>query len=312
MIEIDDITYGYSRGAPVFRGFSAKMCDGEAWGLVGFNGAGKSTLLKIILGIIKPKTGHVEIDGKETYKHRRKLMYEIGVTWGQKPTLWWDVPVRESYQMLKSIYKIPAETFKHRLEELDAAFCVSAYWKQPLRTLSLGQRVKAEIVGSLLHTPQILIYDEPFLGLDFLTRKKIIETLLVYRRNHPCTFLLTSHNLADIEELCDHFLLISSGETLYQGRVEAVTQNFCSKRKINVSYQNASFHLSESLQRQVKLSDKAENVKQIFFDTKQIGYQKILQDILASNTICNIKTDDNLLEQVIENLVSTANAEHGA
>ncbi len=302
MIDIKNITYSYDK-VNLFNGLNLQISDNESWGILGFNGAGKSTLLKLLLGIIRPASGNIEINKSNIYKFRKKIMQNTGVVWGQKPTLWWDVPVRDSYNMLKKIYKINDKLFRKNLDFFDEEFQISEFWDRPLRTLSLGQRIKAEIVGSLLHNPNILVYDEPFIGLDFLTRKKIVETLKKYKNRNNCILILTSHNMADIELLCDHILLINHGEILYKGSMKEIYQSYNTKSKISVTYQNEWFELSNDTIKKVEISQSRENTKQIVFDTRNLSYQSLIQEIINKNIILDITTDENLLEQVIETLV---------
>lgn len=291
MIDIKNITYNYDK-VNLFNGLDLQMYDNESWGILGFNGAGKSTLLKLLLGIIRPASGKIEINKSNIYKTRKKIMQNTGVVWGQKPALWWDVPVRDSYNMLKKIYKIN-----------DNLFQISEFWDRPLRTLSLGQRIKAEIVGSLLHNPNILVYDEPFIGLDFLTRKKIVETLQKYKNRNNCILILTSHNMADIELLCDHILLIDHGQILYKGSMKEIYQSYNTKSKISVVYQNEYFEISNDTIKKIEMFQSKENTKQIIFDTRTLSYQSLIREIIDNNIILDINTDENLLEQVIETLV---------
>lgn len=303
MINIENMSYGYKKNENIYNNFSFNAEEGESWGIVGFNGAGKSTLIKIILGIIKPKTGTIKLVQKDVYKERKKIMNDIGVVWGQKPTLWWDIPVYDSFLMLKKIYKISNSTFESRISYLNTNLGVSDYWKQPLRTLSLGQRVKAEIMASLLHAPKILIYDEPFIGLDFLTRKKIIELLKQYRSENRCTLLLTSHNIMDINELCNNLLLINSGNILYNGGIEQIKERYYNLRKLNVFYKNEKFELTDKVKDCITVIEKKENKVQILFDTKTITYQDVMSDLLTCNDIIEFDNDDNVLEQLIENII---------
>lgn len=303
IINVKNITYRYGKEGNLYENFSCCINQNSACGIIGFNGAGKSTLIKMMLGIIKPKQGTVEIRGKDVYRHRKELMYNIGVIWGQKPTLWWDLPVLDSYKMLKKIYRISDENWKNRVAYLDSKFSVSEYWDQTLRTLSLGQRVKAEIVASLLHRPKILIYDEPFIGLDFLVRRKMIDLLKEYREENECTLLLTSHNMADIKELCDDLLLINKGKILYCGKISQMMEKYHTIQKINVTFQNEKFVLPDDMKNVVTIIDKTDNQKQIIFDTDKVAYHEVIRRILEYNEVQRIEEDDNLLEQIVEKLI---------
>ncbi|MCK7488135.1 MAG: ATP-binding cassette domain-containing protein [Bacillus subtilis] len=180
---------------------SFSVNQGEIIGYIGPNGAGKSTTIKILTGILTPSSGSVVVDGLVPYLKRTQNAKKIGVVFGQRTQLWWDLPLNESFTVLKEIYQIPESEYKERLAYFDGLFGLHEFIKQPVRQLSLGQRMKADIVASLLHNPKLLFLDEPTIGLDVIAKENIRKTIHDINKKYNTTVILTTHDLADIEEL---------------------------------------------------------------------------------------------------------------
>lgn len=304
MIQIDKISFAYGKQDQIFASLSHRILCGETWAILGFNGAGKSTLIKMLLGIITPQDGSITINGYEVTKHRKKLMKNIGIVWGQKPTLWWDVPVKLSYNALQRIYRIPRDTFFSRLSYYDSLLNLSEFWNRPLRTLSLGQRVKSEIVASLLHEPDLLIYDEPFIGLDFFTREKILETILAYKAKTHCTLILTSHNVADIEKLCQNILLLNKGKTIYSGSLEQLHSAYVGLHRITVLHKNQHLWLAEDVEQRLYKCIREDNKTHIEFTESNISFRTLVSCIVELNEVINIASNENILENIISSLIT--------
>lgn len=171
--------------------------EGEIVGYIGSNGAGKSTTIKMMCGILTPTSGNVKIDGLEPYKKRKQVAQNIGVVFGQKTQLWWDIQLIESYKVLKEIYEISDEDYEERMKFLDEVLGLSEFLKQPVRTLSLGQRMRADLAASLLHNPKVLFLDEPTIGLDVLVKEKIRTAIKEMNRKYNTTVILTTHDMSD-------------------------------------------------------------------------------------------------------------------
>ncbi len=196
--------------------------DGEMVGYIGPNGAGKSSTIKILSGILTPDSGTVTVDGRIPYKDRMRHVKEIGVVFGQRSQLWWDVPVIDSFELLRDIYAIPKETYHNNLEELTELLNLKELLRSPVRQLSLGQRMRCEIAASLLHSPKILFLDEPTIGLDAVSKIAVREFIQKQNEVHKTTVILTTHDMQDIEALSKRIILIGKGRILLDGTLEDI------------------------------------------------------------------------------------------
>ena len=196
--------------------------DGEMVGYIGPNGAGKSSTIKILSGILTPDGGEVLVDGRVPYKDRIRHVEKIGVVFGQRSQLWWDVPVIDSFELLKDIYSISPTKYKENMEELTELLDLKELLRSPARQLSLGQRMRCEIAASLLHDPKILFLDEPTIGLDAVSKLAVREFIRKRNQMHGTTVLLTTHDMQDIEALSDRIILIGKGEILLDGTLDDI------------------------------------------------------------------------------------------
>ena len=196
--------------------------DGEMVGYIGPNGAGKSSTIKILSGILTPDSGTVLVDGRVPHRDRIAHVKEIGVVFGQRSQLWWDVPVIDSFELLKDIYTIPDSIYKKNLEELTGLLNLGELLRSPTRQLSLGQRMRCEIAASLLHSPRILFLDEPTIGLDAVSKLAVREFIRQLNQLHGTTVILTTHDMQDIEALASRIILIGKGHILMDGTLEDI------------------------------------------------------------------------------------------
>ena len=196
--------------------------DGEMVGYIGPNGAGKSSTIKILSGILTPDSGTVLVDGRVPYKNRIQHVSQIGVVFGQRSQLWWDVPVIDSFELLKDIYSIPKTQYEESLEELTELLNLGELLRSPARQLSLGQRMRCEIVASLLHRPRILFLDEPTIGLDAVSKLAVRDFILRQNKIHGTTVILTTHDMQDIDALTSRIILIGKGKILMDGTLEDI------------------------------------------------------------------------------------------
>ena len=212
--------------------------QGELLGYIGPNGAGKSTTVKILSGIMTPDGGEVTIGGMVPWKDRKKHVRRIGVVFGQRSQLWWDVPVKDSYDLLKDIYRIPDDDYRKRLTELTGALQIEELLKTPLRQLSLGQRMRAELCGSLLHRPELLFLDEPTIGLDAVSKLALRDFLKWENKENGTTILLTTHDMEDIVALCPRVMVLGHGNKLFDGSLQDLLSRFDTLRMVNVRYED--------------------------------------------------------------------------
>ena len=196
--------------------------DGDMVGYIGPNGAGKSSTIKILSGILTPDHGTVLVDGRVPYKDRIRHVQEIGVVFGQRSQLWWDVPVIDSYELLKEIYTIPDQVYRSNLDELTELLNLGELLRTPARQLSLGQRMRCEIAGSLLHSPRVLFLDEPTIGLDAVSKLAVRDFIRKQNEIHGTTVILTTHDMQDIEALTRRIILIGKGQILMDGTLEEI------------------------------------------------------------------------------------------
>lgn len=202
---------------PALREMSFTIPDGQIVGYIGPNGAGKSTTIKILCGILRPDSGSCTVDGLVPWEDRKRHVARLGVVFGQRSQLWWDVPVTDSLLLLRDIYRVPEARYRENLERLTELLDLGDLLRTPARLLSLGQRMRCEIAAALLHSPEILLLDEPTIGLDAVSKLKVRSFILEQNRQCGTTVILTTHDMQDIDALCSRVLLIGKGQLLLDG-----------------------------------------------------------------------------------------------
>ena len=217
---------------------SFQIEKGELVGYIGPNGAGKSTTVKILSGILTPDSGDVRVDGRIPWEERREHVQKIGVVFGQRMQLWWDVPVLDSYELLREIYRLPEADYKNRLAELTEALQLGDLLRTPLRQMSLGQRMRAELCGSLLHRPGLLFLDEPTIGLDAVSKLALRDFLRWENRTYGTTVMLTTHDMEDIAALCSRVMVLGHGRKLYDGDLPALLAKYDTSRTVTVRFED--------------------------------------------------------------------------
>ena len=217
-------------------GVSFRLEAGEMVGYIGPNGAGKSTTIKMLTGILVPSDGHIMVDGRVPHQQRVTHVRRIGVVFGQRTQLWWDLPTIESFELLRHIYRIPEQRWRKNLDAFTELLDLGPFLETPVRQLSLGQRMRADLVAALLHEPAILFLDEPTIGLDVVAKERIRQFLAHINRERGVTVILTTHDLGDIERLCSRVLLIDHGHVIYDGQLEALRQRFGQQRTLVVDF----------------------------------------------------------------------------
>lgn len=212
--------------------------SGELVGYLGPNGAGKSTTIKMLTGILQPTSGDIRIDGLDPTKQRRDIARRIGVVFGQKTQLWWDLPVRESYDLLRMIYRIPKDIFRSRMDYLIDLLGLADFLDQQTRKLSLGQRMRSDLAASLIHDPSILFLDEPTIGLDILTKDVVRQTIRRLNKEKGITVILTTHDMDDIEFLADRLILLDKGRVQYDGAIDSFINTHQKKKLVTMHLEN--------------------------------------------------------------------------
>lgn len=229
--------------------FSIKR--GEIVGFIGPNGAGKSTTIKILSGILYPDAGDVTIKGYIPYKQRKQYVKHIGVVFGQKTQLNWDLPLIESFELMKFIYRIPQEKYEKNLSQFSKLLEMEDFINQPVRQLSLGQRMRGDIVAALLHSPEIVFLDEPTIGLDVVAKEKIREFIRYINEKEQTTILFTTHDMQDIEKVCDRLIIIDKGKKIYDGSIDQIKNKYANSKTIEILLENdeketRTFDISET------------------------------------------------------------------
>lgn len=224
------------RTVTALDGISFTLQAGELLGFVGPNGAGKSTTLKILAGILKPDGGQVRVEGRDPFAERQAHVARIGVVFGQRTQLWWDLPVEDGFDLLRDIYRVPPARYRGTRDELVALLKLEPVLGQPVRQLSLGQRMRAEIAAALLHEPALLFLDEPTIGLDAPSKLAVREFVLRLNRERGTTVLLTTHDMHDIEALAQRVIIIGHGRVLADSPVQALRQQVMARRRLVVDF----------------------------------------------------------------------------
>jgi ABC-2 type transport system ATP-binding protein len=215
-------------------GVSFEIEAGSLVGYVGPNGAGKSTTVKMLTGILVPSAGRITVAGFNPSQQRIQLARRIGVVFGQRVQLWWDLPLRDSFELLRYIYRVPFERWRGNLDTFTELLELGPFLDTPVRQLSLGQRMRGELTASMLHDPEILFLDEPTIGLDLVAKARVREFLAMVNRERGVTVLLTTHDLSDIERLCRRLLIIDHGRVIYDGGLEALIERYGEERTLIV------------------------------------------------------------------------------
>ncbi|MBR4341095.1 MAG: ATP-binding cassette domain-containing protein [Lachnospiraceae bacterium] len=270
------------------KGISFTVEKGELVGYIGPNGAGKSTTVKILSGILTPESGKAEVGGRIPWKDRKEYVKHIGVVFGQRSQLWWDVPIVDSFSLLKDIYKIPEKDYKSRLEELSESLQLGKLMRTPLRLLSLGQKMRAELCGSLLHRPELLFLDEPTIGLDAVSKLALRDFLKWENKEYGTTIILTTHDMEDIAALCSRVMVLGHGQKLFDGNLKELLERFDTKRTITVKYDTADPKLNIPERAEIKKQD----------DEIRITY--LPSDIPTADMLARLQGAGNIREMTLQ------------
>ncbi|QIW53813.1 MAG: ATP-binding cassette domain-containing protein [Pseudolactococcus raffinolactis] len=274
---------------------------GEIFGFIGANGAGKSTTIKMLTGILTPTSGTCLINGKNPQKNRTAYVKDIGVVFGQRTQLWWDLALQETYSVLKEIYDISDTEFHKRMAFLNEVLDLNAFIKDPVRTLSLGQRMRADIAASLLHNPKVLFLDEPTIGLDVAVKDNIRKAIKQINQEEQTTILLTTHDLNDIELLCDRIFMIDRGQEIFDGSVSQLKQRFGKMHEVR--FEMTQQLEVERLDYHQHFSD-LEVIKDglqvtIQFDATKVAIPDLVKFTLSRANVKDIAVKDADIEEII-------------
>ncbi|MGL5067827.1 MAG: ABC transporter ATP-binding protein [Sarcina sp.] len=286
---------------------SFEIGKGEIVGYIGSNGAGKSTTIKMMTGILTPTSGVVCVNGIIPYKDREKNARDIGVVFGQRTQLWWDLALSETFAILKDIYSIPNETYEKNMKFLNQVLELEEFITRPVRTLSLGQRMRADLAASLLHSPKILYLDEPTIGLDIVVKERVREAIKQINKEYETTIILTTHDLSDIEELCERIIIIDEGKKLYDGSLKDIKSKYgymniitgqvseCDENKLNL---NKVFNLEED-----DLSTIIENGRIVVkFNRNKVSSSKVLSEVMKCVNLLDFTLKETTIDEIIKKI----------
>ena len=287
-------------------GISFEVPRGEILGFIGPNGAGKSTVIKMLTGILMPTSGMCRINGKIPQEDRKNYVREIGVVFGQRTQLWWDLALRETYAVLKEIYQVPDDKYKKRMAFLNEVLELDSFITSPVRTLSLGQRMRADIAASLLHSPKVLFLDEPTIGLDVVVKENIRNAILRINEEEGTTVILTTHDLADIELLCERIVMIDKGRKVFDGALSELKHNFGDIRTLEFELLDQNDGAKLDYQKRFGISDDDididKAVVKVRFDTAKVGVEEIISYTLSTVHIKDLNIKDVEIEEIIKQL----------
>jgi len=289
------------------KDISFKVNKGEIVGFVGPNGAGKSTTIKMLTGIIHPTSGKAIIAGLNPTKDRKKLAYKIGCMFGQKSGLWMHLPAIDTYKLLGAIYDIPEKELNKRIEKLVKEFSIEEIVNVPVRKLSLGQRMICEIVAIMLHNPEILFLDEPTIGLDILVKEKVRKAILDVNQKFGTTIFLTSHDLGDIEKVCNRIIIIDDGMIIKDENIEKLKNEYLSEKFVEIIYDENI----EQIKFDYPVVSKEENKVVIKVDISKVKMSEILEKFMKYGNIIDIEALPLPLEEVIYDIYTRVSSEEG-
>lgn len=272
--------------------------EGEMVGYIGPNGAGKSTTIKIMSGILNPDKGQCIINGRTPWKDRVNHVRDIGVVFGQRSQLWWDVPVVDSFSLIKDIYKVSENQYKKNIKELTELLNIGDIIKTPTRQLSLGQRMRCEIAASLIHEPKILFLDEPTIGLDSISKISVREFIKDINKEKKTTVILTTHDTQDIEALTKRIILIGKGRVLLDGQLDDLKERFSKDRTITLNYYGDLNQLCCGL----KLSEKYDGRAVVKVDTDVISVSEAIGYLSTKVNINDVQVSSTTVEDVVVGL----------
>ncbi|WP_433209147.1 ABC transporter ATP-binding protein [Nocardia sp. CA-107356] len=279
---------------------------GSAVGYIGANGAGKSTTIKMLTGILVPTTGTVRTCGLDPVRQRRELAARIGVVFGQRSQLWWDLPLRESFSILAAIHRLESDVAHKRTYELVEQLEMAETLDTPVRQLSLGQRMRAEVAAALLHSPELIILDEPTIGLDVLSKQRLREFLRAERTERGTTLLLTTHDMGDIERLCDRVLVVDRGSLVYDGSLTGLAVRVGARRVLVVDLVEPTRNLDDLPCTELLTSEGDGMRQRLAFDAEATTAAQVLAAVSDRAEVRDLSIEEPDIEDVVRRIYESA------
>lgn len=290
--------------------------DGEIVGYIGSNGAGKSTTIKMMTGILNPTTGTCVVNGIDPSKNRKENAQNIGVVFGQRTQLWWDLPLSESFTILKEIYDVSDEAYEEQMAFLNRVLELEEFFDRPVRTLSLGQRMRADLGAALLHNPKVIYLDEPTIGLDIVVKDNIRKAIKEINAKYGTTVILTTHDIGDIEELCSRIIIIDEGKKIYDGTLEELKDTFGKRRKVTMEVRRPELLKELNLFQKIvdvnsvqisendydSILDADNKTYTVSFDKHKIQVPQILSAVMELTEVTDIKLQETELAEIVKEI----------
>jgi ABC-2 type transport system ATP-binding protein len=280
-------------------GVSFEIDAGSLVGYVGPNGAGKSTTVKMLTGILVPSAGRISVVGLNPSRQRIELARRIGVVFGQRVQLWWDLPLRDSFELLRHIYRVPFERWRANLDTFTELLELAPFLDTPVRQLSLGQRMRGELTASMLHDPEILFLDEPTIGLDIVAKARVREFLASVNRERGVTVLLTTHDLSDIERLCRRLLIIDHGRVIYDGGLDSLIERYGEERTLIVDLEEPADPLEVAGARVVRVEGPRQWLQ---FRRDSVSAAQLTAAVAAQARLVDLAIDEPDIEDVVRRI----------
>jgi len=296
-----------ARKVQALKGVSFSLEPGELVGYIGPNGAGKSTTIKILSGILVPSSGTCLIGGRTPWKDRIHHVGRIGVVFGQRTQLWWDLPVIESFDLLRDIYRVPHPQYRQTREEMINLLGLENLLSTPVRQLSLGQRMRCDFAAAMLHRPDILFLDEPTIGLDAVSKLAVRKFIKALNQTHQVTTILTTHDMDDIETLCDRVILIGNGEILCDGSLAKLRSQVSSRRYLKIDLKTDEFRDEFRFEAAgVSVLAQAGRTVTLAFDPTQISAAVLIRQVTAQHEVEDLFVENPPIEEIIAELYANA------
>ncbi len=273
--------------------------EGELVGFIGPNGAGKSTTIKMMSGILVPSEGQVSVLDMVPFRNRKGLARQIGVVFGQRSQLWWDLPVMDTFLLLKKVYKIEDERFEKNVRDYSQLLGITEFINQPVRQLSLGQRMRADLCAALLHDPQILFLDEPTIGLDVVVKKQIREMIKKINETRNVTVILTTHDMKDVEEICQRIIMINKGSIVCDDSVENVKRKFQGISELTVVTDKPIQNIVIPNTEEINIESFNITIK---YDARKISSSEIITSLMQQCKLVNIQINEPEIDDIIRNM----------
>lgn len=285
---------------------SFNISEGEIVGYIGANGAGKSTTIKMMTGILTPSSGKVLVNGVVPYENRQTNARDIGVVFGQKTQLWWDLPLSETFTLLKDIYEVPDEEYEKQMAFLSEVLELNDFLLQPVRTLSLGQRMRGDLAAALIHNPKVIYLDEPTIGLDVVVKENVRKAIKRINEVYGTTIILTTHDLMDIEELSSRIIIIDKGKMLYDGNLEHIKETFGSQAEIELVTKDVipggGLPVLSLLHEKGCEVSSEENRLSIKYNKTRLSSTEILKDLMGSLDVTDFKIKEVSIEDIVKRI----------